>query len=152
MPDYHLLTELLGLSHVRVTHYRLSGSDRIEIRVESDLPAAICPECQHVSTVAHDTSEPQLLRDLPIWGRRCWLEYAPRRFKCVRCEHTFVERVTWREACQAYTHRYTEFIYQRARREPMAQIARDEQLSEDSVRGLFELEAKKLSPAEATRA
>lgn len=150
MPDYRLLTELLGLSHMHLTHYRLIGPERIEVWVESDLPAAICPACQQVSTAPHDTSEPQLIRDLPIWGRRCWLQYAPRRFKCATCERTFVERIVWREAGQAYTQRYTEFIYQRARREPLAQIARDEQLSEDVVRGLFEREAKKASPDAAT--
>jgi len=151
MPDYGLLTELLGLPHVQVTQYRFVGQERVELRVESDLPAAICPKCQQVSTAGHGTSAPQKIRDLSIWERRCWLEYAPRRFKCAGCQDTFVEQVAWREAGQAYTQRYTEFIYQRARGEPMAQVARDEELSEDIVRGLFEREAKKQSLAVVTQ-
>lgn len=143
MPDYHLLTELLNLPHVRVIHYRLAGSAKIELTIESDLAAAICPSCQQVSIAVHDTGAPQMIRDLPMWNRRCWLNYAPRRFTCAACARTFVEQAEWREAGQAYTQRYTEFIYQRARREPVAQIAQDQQLSEDIVQGLFEREAKK---------
>jgi hypothetical protein len=104
-----------------------------------------------VSIAVHDTSEPQMIRDLPIWNRRCWLEYAPRRFACADCGRTFVEQVEWREAGQAYSQRYTEFIYHRARREPIAPIAQDQQLTEDIVQGLFEREAKKNSAAGATR-
>lgn len=151
MPDYQLLTELLGLPQVWVSHYRLQGSERIELTVESTLPAAVCPECQQISTQVHDTSAPQRVRDLPIWGRQCWLVYTPRRFDCVPCGRTFVERVAWREPGQDYSQRYSQHLYQRARREPIAQIAQAEQLSEDSVQGLFEREAKKQSPPVAIR-
>ena len=143
MTDYHLLTELLNLPHVRVLHYRLVGSAKIELTIESDLAAALCPHCQQVRLTVHETGEPQVIRDLPMWHRRCWLHYAPRRFACASCQRTFVEQVVWREAGQAYTQRYTEFIYQRARREQIAHIAEEQQLSEDIVQGLFEREAKK---------
>ena len=46
MPDYQLLTELLGLPQVWVSHYQLLGSEQIELTVESSLPAAICPDCR----------------------------------------------------------------------------------------------------------
>ncbi len=120
MPDYQLLTELLGLRHVRVTHYELIGHDRIRLAVESTVEAAVCPDCQLVSFAVHETSRPQLIRDLPMWQRRCWLHYAPRRFKCQTCQDTFVERVWWREPDLNYTSRYEQAIYQRARREPTA--------------------------------
>jgi transposase len=120
MPDYPMLTELLDLPQVRVTHYQLVGHDRLNLFVESDLAAAVCPDCQQVSVSAHDTAEPQLIRDLPIWNRRCWLRYAPRRFKCASCRDTFVERVAWREPGAAYTTRYEQLIHARARREPIS--------------------------------
>ena len=71
MPDYQLLTDLLGLPHVRVTHYQLVGAERINVFIESTLPAAICPGCQQVSLSLHDTGKPQAIRDLPLWQRRC---------------------------------------------------------------------------------
>jgi transposase len=149
--DYRILTELLGLSNVRVTHYQLVGPDRMRVVVESTLGAALCPDCQQVSMDIHDVSEPQMIRDLPIWDRRCWLVYAPRRFKCAVCHDTFVERVAWREPGLDYTARYEQAIYQRGRREPIAQIAQDEGLSEDIVQGIFERWAKKRSRNAVTR-
>jgi transposase len=98
----------------------------------------------------HDTSKPQLIRDLPLWQRRGWLQYAPRRFKCATCQDTFVERVLWREPDLDYTLRYEQAIYERARREPISQIAASERLSQDKVQGIFERGAKKQSTAAAT--
>jgi transposase len=151
MPDYQLLTELLGLPQVRVTHYELLGRDYIRLAVESTVEAAVCPDCQKVSFAVHETSHSQLIRDLPIWQRRCWLQYAPRRFKCMTCQDTFVERVLWREPDLGYTVRYELALYQRARREPISQIAESEQLSEDIVQGIFERGAKKHSTSAAIR-
>lgn len=151
MPDNQLLTELLGLPQVRVTRYELLGRDRIQLSVESTVEVAVCPDCQLVSFTLHETSKPQLIRDLPIWQRRCWLHYAPRRFKCMSCQDTFVERVLWREPDLDYTVRYEQALYQRARREPISQIAESEQLSEDIVQGIFERGAKKHSMPAATR-
>jgi len=151
MPDHQLLTELLGLPQVRVTRYELLGRDRIQLAVESSVEAAVCPDCQRVSFTLHETSKPQLIRDLPIWQRRCWLHYAPRRFKCATCQDTFVERVLWREPDLDYTLRYEQALYQRARREPISQIAESEQLSEDIVQGICARGAKKHSMPAATR-
>jgi len=152
MANYPMLTELLDLPNVRVTHYQLIGKYRLNLFVESTVEAAVCPTCQQLSLAVHEVSEPQLLRDLPIWNRRCWLWYAPRRFRCATCANTFVERVLWREPGVDYAARYEQFIYERARREPLAQIARTEDLSEDQVQGIFERGAKKRSPNAATRA
>jgi transposase len=151
MPDYQMRTELLGLPQVRVTAYELRGRDDIRLTVESTVEAAVCPECQLVSFSLHDTSKPQLIRDLSIWQRRGWLQYAPRRFKCATCQDTFVERVLWREPDLDYTLRYEQAIYERARREPISQIAACEHLSQDQVQGIFERGAKKHSTAVAIR-
>ena len=151
MANYDLLTELLDLPNVRVTHYQLVGQQRLNVYIESTAPAAVCPDCQQLSLVVHQIGEAQMLRDLPIWNRRCWLRYAPRRFKCETCATTFVERVVWRESGLDYTRRYEQFVYERARQEPLAQIAQAEGLTEAIMQGIFERGAKKSSPNVATR-
>jgi len=143
MADYSILTELLNLSNVKVMHYQLVGPSRINLYVESILPTALCPNCQQPSSSVHDVGEPQLLRDLPLWDRRCWLRITPRRFKCAHCHNTFVERLAWREPERDYSLRYEQHIYQRARKEPLTQVAKDEGLSEAAVQGIFECWAKK---------
>jgi transposase len=143
MAQYDLLTELLDLPQVRVTQYQRVDAKRLDVSIESLQEAALCPLCQQASLVIHDTGAPQLIRDLAIWNRQCWLRYSPRRFECATCANTFVERVAWREPGLDYTRRYAEYIYEQVRRESVSQVARDERLSEDIVQGLFEREAKK---------
>lgn len=143
MPEHSLLTQLLELPNVRVIGYDLINRDRLDVTIESTLVAAVCPSCQQISEVTHGHAEQQLIRDLSIWQRQCWLRYRPRRFHCARCQTTFVERVLWREAEFVYTQRYEQVIYERARREPISQIAQQEQLSEDIVQAIFERWAKK---------
>lgn len=143
MSDHQLLAQLLDLPNVRVIAYDLIGSARLHVQIESTLEAGVCPTCQRVSEAGHGHAEPQLIRDLSIGQRQCWLGYRPRRFKCATCQATFVERVSWREADFVYTLRYERTLYERARREPIAHIAQAEQLSEDIVRGIFERWAKK---------
>ncbi len=98
----------------------------------------MCHTCQRVSIAIHDRGEPQLIRDLSIWNRCCWLRYVPRRFDCAMCGTTFVERLAWREPNREYTQRYEQMIYECAPREPTSQIAQAEQLSEDQVQGILE--------------
>jgi Helix-turn-helix domain of transposase family ISL3 len=75
----------------------------------------------------------------------------PASLQCATCDNTFVERVAWREPGFDYTVRYEEFIYEQVRRESVAQVAQDEQLSEDIIQGIFERWAKKRLPNAATR-
>jgi transposase len=150
MADYPMLGELLGLPNVTVLGYQLTGHERIEVQLRSSLAAALCPDCQQISTQVHDTAEAQTLRDLPMWGRQCWLRYAPRRFACAACGRTFVERVPWRTSGVSYTVRYAQHIYGRTCQEDLAQVAQAENLSQDTVRAIFEQEAKKRSPTAAT--
>ena len=152
MADYQIPSELLGLPHVKAVSYQLTSAERIEVCIASSLAAAVCPGCGRVSTQIHDTAEPQTLRDLAIWDRQCWLRYAPRRFACAASHRTFVERVAWREPGFAHTVRYAQHIYERTRHQDLAQIAQDEGLSQDTVRGIFERWAKKRSLSAATRA
>lgn len=151
MADYQMLGELLGLPHVSVLGYQIVGNERIEVQIRSSLEAALCPDCQQISTQIHDTAEAQTVRDLPMWDRQCWLRYAPRRFACAHCGRTFVERVAWRTPGVGYTMRYAQHIYERARQQAIAQVAQDEGLSQDTVRIIFEQGAKKRLPSAATR-
>lgn len=145
MSQYAHLTELLGLANVQVTHYQLIGPDRLNLFIESTVAAGVCPTCQQLSLAVPDYGEPQLIRDLPIWNRRCWLRYGPRRFECATCENTLVERVVWREPGFDYTTRYEQFVSEQVRRQAVAQVARAERLSEDIVQGIFDRGAKKRS-------
>lgn len=143
MNNNDLLNKLLGLSNLEVMRSEFSSDEQVILFVESSMPVASCPECGHISDQLHDLGEVQLIRDLPIAERRCYLSYQARRFKCEHCQKTFVERVNWKRPHVSYTERYEHYVYQKVRRETVSQAAQDEGLSEEAVQAIFEHRAKK---------
>jgi transposase len=143
MNNNEFLNTMLNLEKLQVTQVEFAGAEQIVLFVESTLDVAICPNCGQISSQVHDLSEVQIIRDLAIGERRCYLSYRARRFDCQTCGKSFVERVNWKRAGVSYTLRYEKYIYQRARQEPVSQIAQEEGLSEEAVQAIFEHGAKK---------
>ena len=143
MNNNDFVKKLLNLDKVQVTHTEFVGDEKVTLFVESVHEVAVCPDCRQVSNSVHDLSEVQLIRDLSIAERCCYLSYRARRFDCRVCGKTFVERVDWKRPGVSYTVRYEQYIYQRARKEPVSHIAEDEGLSEEAVQAIFEHRAKK---------
>jgi transposase len=143
MNNQDFLSELLGIARLRVTGTEFTSIEQIKLTVESIDEAGICPECRQISLQVHGQAEEQLIRDLAYGERRCYLSYRARRYRCETCKKTFVERVAWKRPEVSYTLRYEEHIYQRARKEPVSQIAEEEGLSEEAVQAIFEHRAKK---------
>ena len=151
MNNSELLNRLLGIQKLHVVKSDFIGEEKLQLEVESSLPVASCPKCGRVSDQIHDESEAQMIRDLSIAERRCYLVYRARRFKCEQCKKTFVERVEWKRSNVSYTERYERYVYQRVRRESVSQVAQDEGLSEEAVQALFEYRAKKRRRHAGTR-
>jgi len=143
MNNNELLNKLLGIPKLRVVKSEFIGEEKLYLEVVSTLPAASCPDCGHISNLVHDESDAQMIRDLSVAERQCYLVYRARRFKCEYCKKTFVERVEWKRISVSYTERYAGYVYQRVRRESVSQVAQDEGLSEEAVQAIFEHRAKK---------
>ena len=143
METNELLDQLLGIAKLRVVRSEFVGEGQINLYVESRVPVASCPECGQISEQVHDLSEVQMIRDLPIAERRCYLSYRARRFECAHCGKTFVERVEWKRTGVSYTERYERHIYQRIQRETVSEVAEDEGLSEEAAQAIFVHKAKK---------
>ena len=151
MHNNELLNRLLGIQKLQVVKSDFIGEEKLHLEVVSTLSVASCPNCGQLSNLVHDESEAQLIRDLSIAERQCYLVYRARRFKCEPCKKTFVERVEWNRVNVSYTERYERYIYQRVRRESVSQVAQDEGLSEEAVQGIFEHRAKKRRRHAGTR-
>ena len=96
MNDNDFVNKLLNLDKVQVIRTEFGGDDEVTLFVESAHEIAVCPGCKQVSNSVHDLSEEQMIRDLSIVERRCYLSYRARRFDCRTCSNTFVERMTWK--------------------------------------------------------
>ena len=151
MNTNEFLNRLLGIQKLHVVKSDFIGEEKLHLEVVSILSVASCPECGRVSDQIHDESEAQMIRDLSIAERRCYLVYRARRFKCEPCKKTFVERVEWKRSNVSYTERYERYVYQRVRRESVSQVAQDEGLSEEAVQAIFEYRAKKRRRHAGTR-
>ena len=151
MNNNELLNKLLSISKLLVLKSDFIGEEKLHLEVASTLAVASCPDCGQVSNQVHDESEAQMVRDLSIAERQCFLVYRARRFKCEYCKKTFVERVEWKRPNVSYTERYERYVYQRVRRENVSQVAQDEGLSEEAVQAIFEYRAKKRRRHAGTR-
>ena len=143
MNNNELLNQLLGIPKLHVLKSEFIGEAKLHVMVASTLRVASCADCGRVSNQVHDESEVQMIRDLSIAERQCYLVYRARRFKCKHCQKTFVERLEWKRMGVSYTERYERYVYQRVRRESVSQVAQDEGLSEEVVQAIFEHRAKK---------
>ena len=103
MDENQLLTQVLGIEKLEVRGSKIAGAEEIYLNVEPMLKVGICPDCNEISLHEHDRGEEQNIRNLAIEGRRCWLLYRPREFRCYRFKKTFVERVEWRRVGMSYT-------------------------------------------------
>lgn len=143
MNNNEMLNRLLGIGKLHVLRSDFIGEEKLHLEVASTLSVANCADCGQVSNQVHDESEAQMIRDLSIAERQCYLIYRARRFKCEHCKKTFVERVEWKRSNVSYTERYERYVYQRVRRESVSQVAQDEGLSEEAAQAIFEYRAKK---------
>lgn len=152
MNNNEFLNKLLGISKLHVVKFDFIGEEKLHLEVASTIAVGSCPDCGHISKQVHDESEAQMIRDLSIAERQCYLVYRARRFKCEYCKKTFVERVEWKRSNVSYTERYERYVYQRVRRESVSLVAQDEGLSEEAVQAIFEYRAKKRRRHAGTRA
>ena len=133
-----ILTELLDLPQVEVLQYTLPDAERLVLTLGWQTDLAVCPTCAHISTAVHgDYGAPRTVRDLDIGGRRCYLRFTPRQFKCAQCQDTFVERLMWLEPRQHLTRRLENTIYALIRRTNVIEAVRHYGESEDVVRSIF---------------
>ncbi len=139
------LTDLLGLPGMIVTEYVIEaqGSEEIlHIFCKHDHTVALCPRCQQVSTILHD-SEERCVRHLDIWGKTTFLHFPGRRFDCEECGKPFTELLSWIEKNRRQTEGFELHIYQRCKKEDQSTVAREERLHATTVNEIFKRWAKR---------
>lgn len=135
------LTQLLDLLEFRVTHIEIEG-DEVHLKCEHRFNIAQCIHCHHISEDIHQQKE-RRVRDLSLFGKRVWLYFAARRFDCEHCQRPFTECLPSIRHCRRQTHRYEEFVYAQCLHSDRKAVARQEHLSESTVKDIFRKWAKK---------
>ncbi len=150
MSQKKVLTDLLGLQ----------GWEAIIDEIYMDEEALIlpverrpgqgyeCRECGERMLVYYDRQPSRLVRDFPVWGRRCSLEFSPVRVSCPRCRKVTGERLEWIEPHQRMTSRYERYVARLCDILPVLDVAGLEGLGKDAV---YQLDRKWLVRREAQR-
>lgn len=135
--DPHALTRLLDLPEFVVTALEYDDRlDRVLVRCRQVHAAAVCPACGSVSAHPHQY-EWRTVRDLPVAGRACYLEFPSRRFKCARCRRPFTEVLEAVAPLARRTRRYEEWLFEQCRGSTIQDVHRRERLGYKAVEGLY---------------
>jgi transposase len=129
---YEQLSGLLGLEGFTVTSVEERG-DELDLEVELVAGGGCCPRCGRASC---EVKERPLVRvrDLPIAGRRTFLVWRKRRFRCCACGCTFTERHEELPPRQRVTRRFRRRLFERASEGGAhAEVARAEETSRYQV-------------------
>ncbi len=134
------LSRLLGLEGLTVTAVVERGGE-LDLEVELATPAGCCPCCGRARC---EVKERPLVRvrDLPIAGRRTFLVWRKRRFRCCACGCTFTERHEELPPRQRVTRRFRRRLFARASEGAAhAEVARGEETTRYQVGRAFALGA-----------
>ena len=97
----------------------------------------VCHHCKHYTEKLHQ-NRPILVRDLSVFGRPVYLKIPRRQFYCPSCQRYPTERIDFLDVKRRHTQRYEQNIYERVKQSSMEQIVREEGLSYDEIKGIFE--------------
>ena len=133
------LTELLGIPALIITMFALRREGDHEVlhlwcAHREDI--AICPRCGAISDNVHD-EEHRCVRHLDIWGKKTFLHFLSRRFKCNQCGKPFTEELPFVEAHRRQTSAFEWHIYESCISSNRKKIAIQERLSQSTVRDIF---------------
>ena len=130
------LDYLLGLPEVSVsTCTQVQGNISLSLEILAN--GISCPHCGTHTEQVHQ-NRPMLVRDLPSFGRVVYLKVPRRQFYCAQCQRYSTESLDFIDWRRRHTRRYEEQIYERVQQSSLEQIGREEGMSYDEIKGIFD--------------
>lgn len=125
---------------LNLTAYTVLSVDHTDhdyhIKAETKAIPTHCPTCKSNNLVSFGRRE-QLVKDLPMHGRRVGIYVSTRRMKCLPCAKTFSESLPEVDVNRAMTSRLLDWIGKQAIRRTFTSIAEEVGITEGTVRGIF---------------
>lgn len=106
------------------------------INAEVKAPPGSCPSCGSTSLVGFGRRE-QVVKDLPMHGRRVGIYINTRRMLCRSCNKTFSEILPEVNERRSMTKRLVAWIGKQAIKRTFASIADEVGVTEGTIRGIF---------------
>ena len=148
------LTELLGISSLVVTMFALrreDDKDVLHLMCVHRRNIAICPKCGVFTDSVHEEKK-RCVRHLDIWGKKTFLHFLSRRFKCSDCGKEFTEELDFVDQLRRQSTDFEMHIYRLCLSDNRKDVANREGLSQSTVKGIFLRYAKmRVNPAHTKR-
>lgn len=128
-------TNILNLPAYSVLAVDESEHD-YHVRTEIKKLTVSCPHCKEKNIVGFGRRE-QLIRDLPMHGRRVGIYVDTRRFRCKACVKTFYEVLPDIDEKRLMTSRLLDWIGKQAVKRTFSSIADEVGVTEGTVRAVF---------------
>jgi transposase len=106
------------------------------VHAHSELNHSGCPACHGMRVVGFGRNE-QLVKDLPMHGKRVGIYFDTRRFRCNDCSRTFLEKHPDFHSERAMTARLAKWIGQQSIRRTFSSLAEETGVVEGTVRNIF---------------
>lgn len=106
------------------------------IYAHSAITPKSCPDCNSNRIVGFGRNE-QLVKDLPMQGKRVSIYFDTRRFRCNDCNRTFLEKHPDFHSDRAMTVRLATWIGQQSIRRTFASLAEETGVVEGTIRNIF---------------
>lgn len=128
-------SNILNLPDYNVTSVKYTDDD---YHIEAEIKSAPthCVNCKSTELVGFGKRE-QLVKDLPMHGRRVGIYVSVRRIKCKSCAKTFSEQLPQVDTERFMTKRLLDWIGKAAIRRTFTSIAEEVGIVEGTVRSIF---------------
>ncbi len=133
------LTELLGITTMVVKMYSIRREGEQEVLhlwcAHRD-EIALCTHCRSISTNVHQ-EEHRCIRHLDVCGKKCFIHFLARRFKCEDCDCTFAEELSFVDAHRRQSRAFEMHVYQSCLSATRKAVAVRDGLSHSTVKEIF---------------
>jgi len=133
------ITLPLDLPDVNVLGVTLR-EESIEITLESTLNYAYCRKCGQKLTALHSYDAWVTVQHLPILGRKVFLKFRPKRYRCPDCDDhpTTTQQLAWVEPNSGQTKAYTAHLLRAMVNSTLADVSVKEHVPYDTLVGVLE--------------
>ena len=128
-------SNLLNLPAYRVIRVEDTDHD-YHIDAETITSPSVCPHCGSERLVGFGRRE-QMIKDLPMHGRRVGIYANTRRYRCQTCGKTFYEPLPDVDDKRLMTKRLVDWMGRQAIKRTFASIAEEVGVTESTVRSVF---------------
>jgi transposase len=133
------LTELPGIASLVVRMYAIRREGEQEVLhlwCAHREGIALCAYCGSLCSTVHQ-EEPRCIRHLDVWGKRTFLHFMARRFKCEHCGRTFTEDLPFVDSHRRQSLAFEKHVYQSCIGATCKVVAVRQGLSHSTVKQIF---------------